>query len=808
MTSDSEVQALMTQAVDLHRHSKLDEAAELYQQILSSSPSHAEAMHLLGVTRAQQGQFKQATELIEESLRFAPENARAWANLGHTWLQSGNPYTAVSALDRALVHEPNYPRARLWLAQALQNGGQPYAALQSCQQLVQFNPGMAEAWQTLVRMLADICQFSQALQLLDKAMQILPSPAPLQTLHQQIVREQSVHQKWLEQQLGPVGARDKLALLDLLHAHFNRHNLQEAIRVGHTLVARNPTDIEAYMLLGRLWNSCQQPLSAIECFDRVTSLSPGHVQAHFECGLALYGLRKDEEALEQFDMAIQNDGHHVDSLYMRASTLLQLKRFEESIQGFIAVEEVSPDYPQLQGELLSALLSTANWTQLEFRRHKLLLNLKEQKSPTQPFFALHLTDDPHIQLQAARHWSNYVANHLPKPVPVSLTSDILRRKRIRVGYFSMDFREHPVSYLTAGLFEAHNREHFEIHIFDYGPRQNDAMQQRIRAAADHYHLIEQTPLSVVVNSARSLQLDIAVDLAGFTAHARPDLFQQRLAPAQISYLGYPGTSGAPWMDYIIGDAWVTPQIFSSGYSEQLIELPFFQVNDDKRKISDRKFSRQELGLPDNHLIYCCLNSTQKINPEIFAIWLRILFEVPDSSLLLLSDDSSLEARLRSEAQCRGIAPSRLVFVGRLSAPDYLARYRAADLFLDTFPFNAGTTASDALWAGLPVLTCSGKAYASRMAGSLLHNLGLPELVTESLSDYEQVAIRLGNDRHQLSSLRERLEERRLTADAFNTARMTSWIEQAYVQLVARARAGLPPTHIRISPVDKTSLPTV
>ena len=688
MTSDPEVQALMTQAVDLHRHSKLDEAAEIYQQILSSSPSHAEAMHLLGVTRAQQGQFKQATELIEESLRFAPENARAWANLGHTWLQSGNPYAAVSALDRALVHEPNYSRARLWLAQALQKSGQPYAALQCCQQLIRSNPGLAEAWQTLARMLADICQFSQALQLLDKAKQILPSHAPLQTQYQEIVREQSVHQKWLEQQLGPVGARDKLALLDLLHAHGARHNLQEAIRVGHTLVARNPTDIEAYMLLGQLWNTFQQPLTAIECYDRVASLSPGHVQAHFQCGLALYGLSKDQEALEQFDLAVQSDPSHVDSLYLRASTLLQLKRYEESIEGFLAVETLSANHPQLQGEILSALLFTANWSEVELRRKRLFEDLSRNLTRAQPFFVLHLTDKSAIQLQAARNWKNHITQNLPVPAPFPPVRKAPLQEPIRIGYFSMDFRQHPVSYLTAGLFEAHDRNRFEIHIFDYSPLVEDKLQLRIRASADQYHRIEQTPTPAVVELARSVKLDIAIDLSGYTAHARPDLFQQRLAPVQISYLGYPGTSGAPWIDYIIGDPWVTPQHLTSGYSERVIELPFFQINDDKRQISDRVFTRQELGVPDDHLIYCCFNSTQKINPEIFNIWMRVLKGVPKSSLLLLGEDLLFQNRLRKLAEDFNIDSHRLVFVDRIPAADYLARFRAADLFLDTFPFNA------------------------------------------------------------------------------------------------------------------------
>lgn len=796
--SQTGVNTLLTQAFALHRQGQLEEAARIYDHVLRHKPNHAECKHLLGILRAQQKQHEIAVRLLEESLALDPNNAKAWANLGSTWLASSNPFAAVAALDRALELDPQYPVARLRLAQALHQAGQSYAALESCQQSLQQQPRWSEAWVTFAGILADLCQFSLAVQMLDRALSLHPADPSLQQKRLETISQQTDHRRWLEQQLGPVGARDPDALRELLHAHQERQQLLEAVRVGHTLVARNLKDTHAYMSLGQLWSTLQQPLSAIECYDRVISLDSKHLQARFLCGLALYGLSKHEEALEQFDLALLNHPTHIDCLYLKASTLLKLKRYGESIETFERVESLAPDHPQLKGELLSAKLSTADWSTLAERRQDVLHAIQSGQPSSQPFFILHLTDNAELQQQAARNWAEFISQTLPPARPIAQVKCQSSSSRIRVGYFSMDIRHHPVAYLTAGLFEAHDRELFEVHLFDYGPWVNDEMQIRIRGSVEHYHRIEQTPTPAVVNLARALKLDIAVDLAGYTAHARPELFQQRLAPIQISYLGYPGTSGAPWMDYIIGDPWMIPPSLKRGYSENIIELPFFQINDDKRPISKRVFSRQELGIPEDAIVYCCFNSNQKINPEIFSCWMLILSAVPDAILFLLGQDEIFQERLRHTAQISGVDPSRLVFAGWLPADEYLARFRIADLFLDTFPFNAGTTASDALWAGLPVLTCSGQAYASRMAGSLLLNLGLPELVTESQDTYQRIAIELGHDRHRLMALRQRLNENRLDSSAFDTVRMTRWIEQAFTLVSIRAKAGLPSTFVRVA----------
>jgi predicted O-linked N-acetylglucosamine transferase (SPINDLY family) len=297
--------------------------------------------------------------------------------------------------------------------------------------------------------------------------------------------------------------------------------------------------------------------------------------------------------------------------------------------------------------------------------------------------------------------------------------------------------------------------------------------------------------------ARSHGIDIAVDLAGLTGEARSGIFALRAAPVQVSYLGYPGTMGAPWMDYLVADETLVPDGLSAKYTEKMAWLPCFQVNDRHRRISERVFSREELGLPPAGFVFCCFNRSYKILPAVFGAWMRILSAVPGSVLLLHTDHESAQHNLRREAQARGVDARRLVFAAPLPQAEYLSRYRVADLFLDTAPFNGGTTVSDALWAGLPVLTCPGEAYASRMGASLVKAANLPELVAPDARAYERIAVELALAPDRLRALQDRLRRDRLAVPLFDSAAFTRHLEAAFVRMHERCVAGLPPAPLRV-----------
>jgi predicted O-linked N-acetylglucosamine transferase (SPINDLY family) len=414
-----------------------------------------------------------------------------------------------------------------------------------------------------------------------------------------------------------------------------------------------------------------------------------------------------------------------------------------------------------------------------------------------PFAVLALTDSSMLQRQAAETW--VAARHperraLPPPA---------RRPgggRIRIGYFSADYHGHATAHLVAGLLEAHDRERFEIFAFSFGPASGDEMRTRISAAVDRFIDVRDRSDQDVAQFSRSLGIDIAVDLKGFTSGARPDIFANRAAPVQVSYLGYPGTMGAGYIDYIIADRTVLPEDARRHYSEKVVYLPYsYQVNDDKREIADVAPSRAALGLPSDGFVFCCFNASYKIEPGTFRTWMRILQRIEGSVLWLFESNPAASASLRKEAEAAGVGGERLVFAEHLPQALHLARHRAADLFLDTRPCNAHTTASDALWAGLPVLTCAGESFASRVAASLLNAIGLPELVTTSPQHYEALAMELARDRGRLSGLREKLARNRLAEPLFDTARFTKHIESAYMQMDERHQADLPPDHFDVVP---------
>jgi predicted O-linked N-acetylglucosamine transferase (SPINDLY family) len=349
----------------------------------------------------------------------------------------------------------------------------------------------------------------------------------------------------------------------------------------------------------------------------------------------------------------------------------------------------------------------------------------------------------------------------------------------------------------AEVFELHDRSQFELYAFALGPRKADGMTRRIAANFDEFIEVGQASDREIAQHARNLAIDIAIDLGGHTLHGRTGIFAQRAAPIQASYVGYLGTTGATYYDYLLADDCLIPEQHQAHYCEKILYLPSYQANDRQRTIADHRFIRSELGLPATGFVYCCFNNNFKLSPSTFDGWMRILAAVEGSVLMLYADNAFVAANLKKEASARQIAPERLIFVDRMPRPLYLARYRVADLFLDTLPYNAGTTASDALWAGLPVLTCRGESFSSRMATSLLTAIRLPELITENQADFEALAIELAQQPQRLHALRDRLAAHRLKAPLFDTPAFTRSLESGFVQMLERHWASLPPEHIRV-----------
>jgi predicted O-linked N-acetylglucosamine transferase (SPINDLY family) len=424
-------------------------------------------------------------------------------------------------------------------------------------------------------------------------------------------------------------------------------------------------------------------------------------------------------------------------------------------------------------------------------------HIADGKAVVSPFMLLGYSDDPALQRQCARNYSDHRVPSSPTPL---WTGGARRHDKIRVAYLSADFRRHPMTSVITGLFEAHDRAAFEISGISFGIDDGSPMRRRLIAAFDRFDDVRGMVDEEIAKLLYEHEIDIAIDRNGHTRDSRPGILARRPAPVQVNYLGYPGTMGARFIDYIIADKVVVPFEHQQFFTEKIVHLPdCYQVNDDKRKIADTTPTRREAGLPERGFVFCCFNNNWKITPAMFDIWMRLLHRVEGSVLWLLRDNDGAERNLRQEAALRGVDPARLVFAGRLPAEAHLARHRLADLFLDTLPYNAHTTASDALWVGLPVVTCMGETFAARVAASLLRAIGMPELIAADLADYETLALRLAQDSALLAGTKAKLQWQRDTHPLFDTGRFARHIEAAYRTMEEIRQRGEAPRSFVVAP---------
>jgi len=547
-------------------------------------------------------------------------------------------------------------------------------------------------------------------------------------------------------------------------------------------LALKPDYAEAYFNKGNTLVALSRHDEALACYDKALSLKADYIDVYRNRGNTLVWLNKYEAALANYDTALTQHPNCAEIHYMRGTTLQELKRFDEAIANFKSTLALKPDYDFLPGTLLLAQMVQCDWQDFTENLSGFQAAIRRNERVTMPFAAIALLDSASILKQAAKTFADSCFIHkLPKP---SLKK--AKGEKIRIAYYSADFHNHATTYLMAGLFERHDKTQFEWYGFSFGPNIQDAMRGRLAAAFDHFFEVSRQSDRDVARLSRELGIDIAVDLKGYTRGARPGIFAQQCAPIQVNYLGYPGTMATEQMDYIIADRTVIPEANITAYSEKIVYLPHsYQVNDSERPISDRIFSRQEAGLPEYGFVFCCFNKNYKIQPDTFTGWMRILHAVKGSVLWLFEANSTAAHNLQIEAEKRGIDRKRLVFARMMPLPEHLARHRLADLFLDTFPCNAHTTASDALWAGLPILTRMGDSFASRVAGSLLRAIDLPELITETQKDYEALAIELALNPEKLAQIKQKLAAHRLTTPLFNTALFARQLEQAYLAMIEK-----------------------
>ena len=562
--------------------------------------------------------------------------------------------------------------------------------------------------------------------------------------------------------------------------------LEQAVRLA-------PQSAAAHNALGMALREAQRLEAAEDALRSACRLDPGDAAARLNLGLVLKRRGHWDAAIEAMRESVARAPQNRKALTSLGITLARAGRGTEAVAVLRQAREKDPGHAGVLGWLIREQELACEWDGLEALTDA-ARELLAQGRAIHPFVWLSRSGSGREQRMAAALWAE---SPRPRqagratPPPASRAAG-----RIRVAYLSADFHEHAMSQLMAGVFERHDRERFEVTAVSLGAGRDDAMRARLVKGFERFIDASGKSDQEAVRLIEDLGVDIAVDLMGYTKNSRTAILARRPAPLQVNYLGYPGTMGADYIDYIIADPFLIPPTAQAHYAEKIVTLPdCFQGNDASRAIGATTPTRASAGLPQDGFVFCCFNAPYKLNPAMFDVWMRILARTPRSVLWLLGGSDVLQRNLRQEAQRRGVDPDRLVFAGRIGTQDYLARYRLADLFLDTLPFNGGATASDALWAGLPVLTCAGEVYASRMAGSLLRAVGLPELVTERLEDYEALALELAADDARLRDTKDRLARNRLRAPLFDTERFTRSLEAAYAAMWEIRQKGEAPRHI-------------
>ncbi|HEV7576470.1 MAG TPA: tetratricopeptide repeat protein [Caldimonas sp.] len=739
-----------------------------------------------------QGRFAEAKAMLEPLARVDRPDARVLALLGAICLQlgdiaagSGQLAAALAFYERSIAVRPDHFQAHYNRGVVLYQSGQGAAAAASYEKALALAPDLAAAHSALGVVQSDAGADDAALRSHDRAVALAPS--------------------------NPELHNNRGLALDRAHRH------DDAVRAFDAAIALAPGFGAAWANRGVALHQLGRFGDALASADAALAIDPGDAEAWSNRGLALHDLHRDGEALVALERATMLAPALANAWANLGATLNRLKRHEEALAAYDRALAVDADLAEARGDRLHTAMLLCDWRGLDDEIARIGAAVDAGAAVVHPFTLLPTAAPASLQKRCAEryvaaHWSigpahSATADGSASATPggaASATADGAATAmvggaaghRIRLGYFSADFHQHATMDLIAELFERHDRARFELHAFSFGPSADDPMRARAIAAFDRFHEVGAIGDGEIAALARSVAIDIAIDLKGFTQDARPGIFAARAAPVQASYLGYPGTMGAGFIDYLIADEVVVPAAARADHTEQVAWVPrCYQANAAWHPVAPPRLGRHDVGLPDDGFVFCSFNNSYKIDADVFAVWMRLLQRVPGSALWLIEANAGAIGNLRREAADRGVAAERIVFAPRTNRADHLSRHRLADLFVDTLHYGAHTTASDALRAGLPVLTRLGPTFASRVAASLVRSVGLDELVTASVAAYEATALALATDPARLQSIRNRLAATLPTAALFDVNGFARDLEQLYAAMHARRRAGLPPVHL-------------
>ena len=789
--------ALAERSLLLGRLQRFDAALADAARAVAVGPQYAEAHLNQGVILGQLKRPEEAIASFETALRLNPNLTYAWLGRGNAMLELKRHDEALAAFDRVLSIAPDFAEAWLGRGNALFDLKRGDEALAAYRQALSFKPTSAEAWARCGNVHAELRRTSEALAAYEKAIALDPGYAEAH-LNRGVVYAR------LGQHDDAIGCFERALELNpgLANAWHGRGNaLYELKRLDEALAAFGralsiASDFaEAWLGHGNVCFDLGRFDEAAADYERALALDDKLAEAWLGRGNILLNLRRSGEALAAFDKALSLRPQSAEAWTGRGNACTDLGRHGEAFQSYDNAFLRKPDLLALEGARLHSKMRICDWANFATESDHLLQSVRLGKENAEPFVLLSIGSTVEDQLQCARAWVR--KRYAPRNGPVWQGRRAIG-DRIHVGYLSADFRQHPVAQLMAGVIESHDRSRFDVIGVSIGPDDDSDLRRRLERSFSHFVDCAALGDEAVAKKVGELEIDILVDLNGFTQRARTSIFARRPAPLQVNYLGYPGTMGADYIDYIVADPVLIPEPHRRHYQEKVIWLPHSYLPHDaaSRAISERRFERGEFGLPESGFVFCCFNNAYKLNPRLFASRMKILNAVEGSVLWLSRDNDTVVEHLCKEAAAAGVDPARLIFADRMpSSSEHLARHRLADLFLDTLPYNAHTTASDALWTGLPVLTQLGDTFAGRVAASLLTAIGLSELIAQTEAQFERLAIELASDPGRLAAVTAKLAQNRFTQPLFDTSLYARHLEQAYETMLRRHQDGLPPDHI-------------
>ena len=741
---------------------------------------------MLGVVAFSSGAHADAKRLLSEAVRLLPQDAGARVNLALALTECGEPQAALDRIEEALTLNPSMPAALMNRVPILVKAGRYEEALQRADELIAAGNSYSELEVNRGIALLELGRIEEAIYCLEKVLQT--SPEHINALNglarAHLTAEQTDSAIQYAERAIKINPTNTDAYFTKAQAMVSQGNLKlAAIELNQAVQQqpRNPQILETY---ANCLAELHEYKSAMEHAEKALAINPKNAKAYWAGGKAAAGLLQHADAIENYKKALNINPELKEVHISKAISEIELKDYASAIQS-LKHGNATPL------EIQVTLMPVCDWHAFGDISKTSYEDIVKKSTP---FPILAIIDDPELHLNIARsyltriHCADTQLRDFPKRTA----------EKLKIGYFSADFCNHATMCLMSELFESHNRDDFEIYAFSYGSSKKDAVREKVIQNVHEFHDVSDLTDQEAAALSRSLNIDIAVDLKGFTIAGRIGIFAERCAPIQVSYLGYPGTTGATYMDYVVADRVVLPTSIQPFFTEKVVYMPHsYQVNDSQRAIASKNFTRSELGLPDDAFVFCCFNNNYKILPDTLDGWIRILNAVPNSVLWLFKDNDAAAENLTREVQERGLSTERLIFAPRFRVDEHLARHSVADLFIDTLPCNAHTTTSDALWAGLPVLTLAGRSFAARVAASLLTAVGLPELITTSQAEYEAKAIHLATHPDELKALRQRLQVQRLTSPLFDGKRFTRDLETAYRMMLERYEAGLPPETLTV-----------